>query len=290
MNPEGYRAPRHHYPTIRQDAYEGTIGLKGDYMRDGATRAQMNRAEAEYQDYNDRIEAAENAGEILDGVITVDWRSNYEGDQAKATLSYRYIDADGYTRRATYESGRTGGGGYNKESTAIANALNKSPEFSRLLMNAREYGVHTDYGVDRNEVKPYPPEYSWGVGVGSIVGVLKQVGIDMSYMSETRSSRTYVLSRNTPLPSESVRSAMGNAYRTGKEVAKKGVARTRQVTSGVKAKAKNVGKTKAPAKKPASASSKSCASKTKTSKPAAMASNSSRSKTAVKTAGRKGAR
>ena len=48
MSPEGYRAPRRHYPTIRQDAYEGTIGLKGDYMRDGATRAQMNRAEAEY--------------------------------------------------------------------------------------------------------------------------------------------------------------------------------------------------------------------------------------------------
>ena len=87
MSPEGYRAPRRHYPTIRQDAYEGTIGLKGDYMREGATRAQMNRAEAEYRDYNDRIEAAENAGEILDGVITVDWRSNYEGDQAKATLS-----------------------------------------------------------------------------------------------------------------------------------------------------------------------------------------------------------
>ena len=290
MNPEGYRAPRRHYPTIRQDAYEGTIGLKGDYMRDGATRAQMNRAEAEYQNYNDRIEAAENAGEILDGVITVDWRSNYEGDQAKATLSYRYIDADGYTRRATYESSRTGGGGYNKESTAIANALNKSPEFSRLLMNAREYGVHTDYGVDRNEGKPYPPEYSWGVGVGSIVGVLRQVGIDMSYMSETRSTRTYVLSRNTPLPSESLRSAMGNAYKTGKGIAKKGVAKTRQVTSNVKAKAKTTGKTKAPAKKPASASSRSCASKTKTSKPAAMASNSSRSKTAVKTAGRKGAR
>ena len=273
MSPEGYRAPRRHYPTIRQDAYEGTIGLKGDYMREGATRAQMNRAEAEYRDYNDRIEAAENAGEILDGVITVDWRSNYEGDQAKATLSYRYIDADGFTRRATYESSRTGGGGYNKESTAIANALNKSPEFSRLLMNAREYGVHTDYGVDRNEGKPYPPEYSWGVGVGSIVGVLRQVGIDMSYMSETRNSRTYVLSRNTPLPSESLRSAMGNAYKTGKGVAKKGVA-----------------KTKAPAKKPASASPRSCASKPKTSKPASRASNSCKSKTAGKAAGRKGVR
>ena len=44
MSPEGYRAPRRHYPTVRQDAYDGYIGPSGRYMRDDATRAEMNEA------------------------------------------------------------------------------------------------------------------------------------------------------------------------------------------------------------------------------------------------------
>ena len=266
MSPEGYRAPRRHYPTIRQDAYDGYLGPSGRYMRDGATRAEMNEAQRDYDEQIGIIDAAEDAGEILDGVLTIDWSRNYEGYQAKAYLSYRYIDTDGYQRRANYESRRTGGGGYDKASTAAASVLRQSPEFNRILMYLRENDAEEepDYGVRLNKREPYGPSFGGGVGMNALIGAMKSIGIDMYEAQYTDNHQVYTFQRIGPLPSESVRSAMGNAYRTGKGVAKKGVARTRQVTSDVKAKAKTVGKTKAPAKKPASASSRSCASKPKT--------------------------
>lgn len=266
MNPEGYRAPRRHYPTIRQDAYDGYLGPSGRYMRDGATRSEMNEAQRDYDEQIGIIDGAEDAGEILDGVLTIDWSRNYEGYQAKAYLSYRYIDTDGYQRRANYESRRTGGGGYDKASTAAASVLRQSPEFNRILMYLRENDAEEEpgYGVRLNKREPYGPSFGGGVGMNALIGAMKSIGIDMYEAQYTDNHQVYTFQRIGPLPSESVRSAMGNAYKTGKGVAKKGVAKTRQVTSNVKAKAKMAGKTKASAKKPASASSRSCASKPKT--------------------------
>ena len=266
MSPEGYRAPRRHYPTIRQDAYDGYLGPSGRYMRDGATRSEMNEAQRDYDEQIGIIDAAEDAGEILDGVLTIDWSRNYEGYQAKAYLSYRYIDTDGYQRRANYESRRTGGGGYDKASTAAASVLRQSPEFNRILMYLRENDAEEEpgYGVRLNKGEPYGPSFGGGVGMNALIGAMKSIGIDMYEAQYTDNHQVYTFQRIGPLPSESVRSAMGNAYKAGKGVAKKGVAKTRQVTSNVKTKAKTVGKTKAPAKKPASASSRSCASKPKT--------------------------
>ena len=186
---------------------------------------------------------------------------NYEGYQAKAYLSYRYIDTDGYQRRANYESRRTGGGGYDKASTAAASVLRQSPEFSRILMYLRENDAEEEpgYGVRLNKGEPYGPSFGGGVGMSALVGAMKSIGIDMREAQYTDNHQVYTFQRIGPLPSESVRSAVGNAYKAGKGVAKKGVAKTRQVASNVKAK--TAGKTKAPAKKPASASSRSCASK-----------------------------
>ena len=244
----GYRAPKRHYPTVRQDAYDGYMGPSGRYMRDGATRAEMNEAQRDYNEQIGRIEAAEDAGEILDGVLTIEWSQNYEGYQAKATLSYRYIDSDGYTSRATYESRRTGGGGYDKASTAAAGALRKSPEFNRILMYLRENDAEErpGYGVRLNKGEPYGPSFGGGVGMSALIEAMKNIGIDMYESQYTDKLQVYSFHRNTPLPSESIKDTAKAVYGKTKTAAQKGVQKTR--TAAGKAKARVTPKKKAPAK------------------------------------------
>ena len=263
MIPDGYRAPRRQYQNIRQDVVDGNIGLKSGYMADDATGRDQRYHLENYERYTDTIDEAENAGEILNGVITVDWRDNHEGPQAKASLIYFYVDSNGRQRSAEYEGRRTGGGGYDKASTAISDVLNMSPEFRRLLMYARENGKDFGYGAHGKAGESYPPEFSWGVGVGSLISTLRGLGIDMHEIEGRRNTTVYALSRIDPLPSESVRSTMSSAYNRGRGAVRNAKAKTKQTVSKAK-----------PKKAPAKTSSSSCRSKTapksKSTKPKTM--------------------
>ena len=244
----GYRAPRRTYTRTRDNAKAGTIDKGGDYKRyDYKTeRGAINRARRDYEERIADIEQAENAGEILDGTIMVAKMSNYEGIQRKATLQYRYIDADGETNIAYFEGRRTSGGGYDKESTAVANVLNQSPEFRRLV-----YKMYEDDMIERGEgIAHYgeaaEPYFAPGVGMNAIIYSLRQMGLDVYTSLDNSKQTVYTIARNAPLPSESVKDAAKAVYGKTKTVAQKGVQKTRAVAG--KAKTRVAPKKKAPVK------------------------------------------
>lgn len=244
----GYRAPKRAYNRARDNAKSGTIDKGGEYRRYEykTERGAMNRAKRDYDERIANIEMAENAGEILDGTIVVTRTTNYEGVQCKATLQYRYIDTDGDTNTAFFEGKRTSGGGYDKVSTAVANVLNRSPEFTRLA-----YKMYEDDRIERGEGVAFygdatEPFYARGVGMEAIIYSLRQMGLDVYTSMDNSKQTVYTITRNTPLPSESIKDTAKAVYGKTKTAAQKGVRKTRAAAG--KAKARVTPKKKAPVK------------------------------------------
>lgn len=244
----GYRAPKRAYNRARDNAKSGTIDKGDEYRRYEykTERGAMNRAKRDYDERIANIEMAENAGEILDGTIVVTRTTNYEGVQCKATLQYRYIDTDGETNTAYFEGKRTSGGGYDKVSTAVANVLNRSPEFTRLA-----YKMFEDDRMERGEGIAHfgdgaEPFYAGGVGMNAIVYSLGQMGLDVYTTMDNSKQTVYTITRNAPLPSESIKDTAKAVYGKTKNVAQRGVQKTR--TAAGKARARVAPKKKEPAK------------------------------------------
>lgn len=136
------------------------------------------------------IDKIEQAGYPKQATIVVTFSKSH---QAKAVL--RYSTTDGHHKVIEY--GPTGGWGYDKESTAMAGCFNKSPEFLKLLMDARARGKTLPYGVSLNKGKPWLPYWDGGVGAGCHNDVMKASGYDVRYIptADNMSVYEYTLKR-----------------------------------------------------------------------------------------------
>ena len=202
MIPEGYKAFRRHYPTIRQDVYDGYYGPRGLYMRDDFSNSALSEVRRNYDAYDSVIEHAENAGEFWYGMITV----VDSGGRSKATLNYHFVDSDGIEREARYDSGWFEGPGRGaRQAAVVSEVLNRSPELRRLLMDFRESGGGHLSGAAIGADGPYLPQYL-GFDTNQLIDALMGVGIRMTEDGEYGNTTYYGLSRLT-FPSKSIRSA-----------------------------------------------------------------------------------
>ena len=179
------------YASIRKDIYKGTLGQK---FKPGASVYLDNKfheyktetgyykaQEKVFQQKMAIIDMIESASYPKLATINVDWKKSTYGWQAKAILSY--VTYSG--KQVSITGDRTGGGGYDKQSSAIANVLNKSPAFMKLLFDARVKKQKLPYGADLYIGEPSLPRYAWGVGWNSHVAVLKACGYnerDVAYL------------------------------------------------------------------------------------------------------------
>lgn len=121
----------------------------------------------------EKLRTAENAPDLKFIYISVDWsKSRTWGAIPRAEIR---------TNAGTY-TGTASGCGYDKQSAAIAEALNKSPEIMRALYELKEKhptAPHRDifgYGSGY-DILPY---FEGGVGVSCFESILNKCGFDLT--------------------------------------------------------------------------------------------------------------
>ncbi len=136
-----------------------------------------------------------NAGELREVQISVEWKKNRtwgSNPTAEAQISGKNC----YNR---YSSGSIGGCGYDKESTAVANALNQSNAFLKLLYTFKEnqefegktnqdiFGYGSGYGI--------LPRLEGGVGVSCYPRIFEKIGFKWSQVGNGKMYNAYLISK-----------------------------------------------------------------------------------------------
>ena len=193
------------YASIRKDIYKGTLGQK---FKPGASVYLDNKfheykTEAGYYKAQEKvfqqkmriIDKVENAPYPVLASIYIDFKKGSMGAyQAKAKLSYAVPRADGGLSYKYVEGTRTGGYGYDKESTASAEVFNQSP-FLKILYDARVKKKKLPYGAYLYEGSASLPKFAGGVGFECHDAIIKTAGYDVGYVpgSDSVTVRTYTL-------------------------------------------------------------------------------------------------
>ena len=127
--------------------------------------------EKKLQKQLEHIKTVANAKEVEMITINVDWKkSRTWGNNAKTEIFVRYTD----NTSEHFESSRTSGCGYDKESTAISEALNQCNGVLKLLYK------------EKNKLKNFKQSNAIAIGYGSGYGILPQLegGTGVSCMYE----------------------------------------------------------------------------------------------------------
>lgn len=184
---------KHWSTALRWEQYK-----QGDIRRDIAVEfaiARMARwtdkRRAAVYDELDYIESAPDADTID---ISVDWvKSRYWGLNPHAEVVVRFEPVDGIDGQIC--RGKASGCGYDKESTAIAEALNKSGSVLKLLCDLKEQALEegtndqsprTVTGISNQECCGHGagygaiPKFEGGVGMSCLMGLLRRCGCETS--------------------------------------------------------------------------------------------------------------
>ena len=143
----------------------------------------------------EKIATAEQAEQPETITINVTWNRNKiwgYNPTAEITITTAH-SARTYT-------GHASGCGYDKESAAVCNALNESPEALKALYSAKEKAIEAgntstsnaeliEYGAGYGAI----PYYEGGVGMNSIVRVLTKCGLNMKHEHSGKHSNYYFL-------------------------------------------------------------------------------------------------
>lgn len=120
-------------------------------------------------------------------VVSVEWKkSNVWGSNPSASAKVYYNDGSANI----YESGSVGGCGYDKESTAIAKALNQSNALIKLLCIVKEEAADKKnhevfgYGSGYRMI----PQFEGGVGVSCYYSIFEKIGFKMN---KTAAGKTF---------------------------------------------------------------------------------------------------
>ena len=164
----------------------------GEITRDKAVEIATKKVRKEYakklEKTLEKIKAIEEAEAFNGCTIEVNWsKGQFGANQAKAILC-----GCGYI-----EGSKTGGCGYDKESTAIAEVFNRCFPLMKLLYNYRNN--HTEgsngeifgYGSGHG----FLPSFEGGVGTSSFYGILETVGCKMRCVASGKKYDIYEITK-----------------------------------------------------------------------------------------------
>lgn len=184
---------------IRQDEsnmkHESTETRWRQYERGQITREQCEqyateranrRIDRETAAAIERAEEISNAATVEGITININWtRSNGAYNP--------HVELKVYTDRGTYTAyGRAYGGNYNKESAAIADALNEIPAALKIIYDQRENDVKI-YGTALYNAAP---KYERGTGTNQIRTILEAANIMLISHDETKTTDHYYFERS----------------------------------------------------------------------------------------------
>jgi hypothetical protein len=141
-----------------------------------------------------RLLTVEKAGEFKGAVVSIEWKkSRMWGNNPTAEA---HINTG--SRHEFFNSGSISGCGYDKESTAVANAMNQSNEFLKLMCLEKEKAVKMDnrelfgYGSGSGVL----PQLEGGVGVSCYNRIFNAIGFEFK---NTASGKTFDVYSITPI-------------------------------------------------------------------------------------------
>jgi hypothetical protein len=141
-----------------------------------------------------RIQTVFNAPELLEITISIEWkRSQMWGSNPNATASEH--TTAGYNK---YESGSISGCGYDKESTALANAVNQSNAFLKLMYFIKE----NEPTVKNNDLLGYGsgygilPNLEGGVGTSCYIRIMEKLGYKFNKTASGKTFDVYTITKN----------------------------------------------------------------------------------------------
>lgn len=197
-----------HSTATRWDQYQN-----GEITREKAIEFAIKRTlkeiDRETIKKNDKLLRARDAAEIQNVSISVEWkRSSTWGYNPTATVTI-----NGTTRFG----GTASGCGYDKETAAVAAALNQSIVILKMLYTAKENALETMppeeieaakkgycFGCETNRhfihygagygVLPY---FEGGVGMASFEGVFNACGLRLTHQNRTKRTDYYLFERGT---------------------------------------------------------------------------------------------
>lgn len=182
------------YERIREDVRASIMDEPWNPERSQYKTERGYRADQEkrYRQAISEIEEVENAGDLDEAYAVVEWgpKGTY-GRQAHATLKYHYIDQDGNRRWKGIVGESTSGCGYDKQSQAVANAFNESPEFRKVMCNQYDQ-YDSDEEIRRRNIK-YP--YPGGAGMGALRHDLSKAGYELEDAISTDNTDVYSIRR-----------------------------------------------------------------------------------------------
>lgn len=153
-------------------------------------KVQDGRLEKELQ----RIETVSKAGELDSIVVNVEFkRSAMWGYNPSAEAQVDKKDGT----RAHYSSGSIGGCGYDKESTAVAQALSQSNELLKLLYERKNKNIQKSnhdlfgYGAGYGLL----PYIEGGVGVSCYRAIFEKIGFTFSQTSNGKMFSVFTISK-----------------------------------------------------------------------------------------------
>ena len=169
--------------TVERTITEDTVSRYGPKM---TKKKLLGIFQKRYDMAMDKVDQVEEAGIPMDATVTVEWRKNRDGDyDPRATMTYTYVGRDGKNHRKTVQSERVKGGGIDKRTIAIADVLNQSPEFSRLIYDARENGKDAGQGVSLGRGSADLPIYEGRTGDSAQERSLRKLGYDIDTVSKS---------------------------------------------------------------------------------------------------------
>lgn len=131
-----------------------------------------------------RLETVYSAPEFVSAEISVEWKKSRMWGNNPTAQAHVIVKDETYGRSSDrYNSGSIGGCGYDKQSTAVANSLNQSNSFLKLLYTLKDQNPTIDnrelfgYGSG-NGILPY---LEGGVGVSCYPTIFEKVGFEFKY-------------------------------------------------------------------------------------------------------------
>lgn len=157
-----------------------------DQCEQYATERAARRIDRETAAAIARAEEISNAAAVEGITIYVNWTRSGGAYNPHAEIKV-------YTNRGTYTGyGSAYGGNYNKESAAIADALNEIPAALKIIYDQRENDVKI-YGTALYNAAP---KYERGTGVNQIRTILEAANILLISHDETKTTDHYYFERS----------------------------------------------------------------------------------------------
>lgn len=145
----------------------------------------------------DRVLTIQKSGRLIDAKITIEWKkSKMWGSNPSAECVYSYRDVNGDVRTNRVYSGSIGGCGYDKQSTAVANCLNKINEVLKSLYIVKDRNINIDNHVLLGYGSGYgiTPSIEGGVGVSCYNSIFEKIGYEFKCIASGSNFDVFTIS------------------------------------------------------------------------------------------------